>query len=394
MAAYVPHDNTQRSSTTSMQIDMTLATSYKPVLVCIAKVCALMVFHYSSASVLFVTERYAVIVAVLYIDHWLSYEYIVNTNSFASVLAISLLVHELRDAGIQERLHGELSHTILLSVLLASNVVVLVLGENQSILHLLSSSPVVTLQPASVANITKKVERSRLNQHNPVPGCSGFGPLMHILFTCTLLVMLSTCAMPVSIHDPVLTNLRVWSFTALSMIWFYTIYYKQLRYSGIAPFTPCVLRFSGILFLTPTPFAIGGVLLMGVCLVATHSWQHRPLHEMQSIVQPSTEHPNEPDKNTNRVTSVVREPSPGCVITYRAPLVLSEKSDSVLNIGSIISGSNYPGGNGGNGIAEGIADTRAADDTNLETGGVEDGVPSSGMDYNSLFQQALDQQAS
>ena len=32
----------------SMNIDMTLATSYKPILVCIAKVSILMIFHYTS----------------------------------------------------------------------------------------------------------------------------------------------------------------------------------------------------------------------------------------------------------------------------------------------------------------------------------------------------------
>jgi len=98
-----------------MNIDMTLATSYKPVLVCIVKVCILMVFHYASVPILFATERYALIVAMLYIDKWLAHEYIVNTNSCTAVLAGSLLVHELRDAGVQERLHGEFAHNVVLS---------------------------------------------------------------------------------------------------------------------------------------------------------------------------------------------------------------------------------------------------------------------------------------
>ena len=93
---------------TQMKIDMTLATSYTPIRICIAKGCALMVVHYASVPIIFITERYALIVAVLYIDKWLAHEYIVNTNSCNVVLTGSLLVHE------QERLHGETVHNVIL----------------------------------------------------------------------------------------------------------------------------------------------------------------------------------------------------------------------------------------------------------------------------------------
>jgi hypothetical protein len=350
-------------------------------------------------SVLFATERYAVMLAVLYIDQWLACEYIVNTNSLTSTLAISLFVHELRDAGVQERLHGELSHTIVLSMLVASNIMVLVFGENQSVVHLLAALfPASTTQPASVSAInSKKTERSRPTHcPNPSPfysgGGGGGGALVYMLVTCVLLGMLSTCAMPVSTHDPVLNNLRIWSFTTLSLIWFYTIDYKQLRYSSVTPFTPCVLRFSCILFLTPTPFAIGGVLLMATCLAATYSWNQRHLHEPHISTQYAAETPPLQPGPHNRLTGVVREPSPGCVISYRSPTVLSEKTDSLKNVASVkaVASSGNVGGAG----MESVIDMRdGGDSDDSDTKGVEGMTPGSDIDYNSLFEQVLSQHA-
>ena len=379
-----------------MQIDMTLATSYKPVLVCIAKVCVLMMFHYGSASILFVTERYAIMLAVLYIDHWLSYEYIVNTNSFIAVLAISLLVHELRDSGVQERIHGELSHTIVLSLLMICNIFVLMVGENSSILHgkqsvlhlLTGSSSTPTVQPATGAS-AKRNDRSRLDQATAVPCCPGGDSLVYILLTCSLLVVLSTCAMPVSTHDPVLNNLRVWSFTILCMIWLYTVHYNQLRYSSVAPFTSCVLRFSSILFLTPTLYAIMGVFVMGFCLAATYSLKHASLYEIQSAFQPTPDYVHQLGSSTNCATGVVREASPGCVITNRVPTVLSDKPESRLSASnSGISSS----ANTSDTATSGVVAIGDYGDTNVDIDGVESGDPNAVLDYNSLFEQVLSQQ--
>ena len=411
-----PSDNPSNpeSYLVDMHIDMALAASYKPVLVCIGKICLLMIFHYGSVSILFVTERYAVIIAALYIDHWLAYEYIINTNSFAAVLALSLLVHELRDAGVQERLHGEISHTVLLSILMACNILVLVLGENQSFMHLmLSASSNSTLELVSNGNSTKKTERVRTHQSNSVPtflqgvggggddvGSGGFsGTLMYVLLTCTLLVLLSTCAMPVSIHDPVLNNIRVWSFAALSMIWLYTVNYKHLRYSVVASFTPCILRFSAILFLTPTPFAIGGVFILGVCVVVTHSWQYRPQNEMQP-----SEQPYQSVATNNHLTSVVRDASPGCVISYRPPSAPLDKTESHLNNVSSRNGnhnhstntSNNTSGSGGGSIIASVPNTvtdiAQHDNVSIDIGSTEIGSQNPAVDYNSLFEQVLSEQ--
>ena len=371
----------------AMNIDMTLATSYKPVLVCISKVCALMVFHYASVPVLFVTERYALIVAMLYVDNWLSYEYIVNTNSCVVVLAGSLLVHELRDAGVQERLHGELAHTVVLSILVASNAMVLALGEYPSVFHtLLSSSrtqgssvpnptptPNMSMSTTNTMDANNKLPRHHPHLHHPHTTCSigssnSTCSLVCVLSTCALLVVLSTCAMPVGAHDSLVNNIRVWSFTVLSLTWMYTVNYKELRYSIVAPFTPCLLRFSGILFLTPTPLAVGGIAFMGCCLAATHTLLCKQQNEMlcvPSAVMVEEPHNHQQPPQAHRsisnsgsthhsghhsghhggghhggggggtisngvVTGVVRrDNAQGSVISYRAPVVLPGKAGTL-----------------------------------------------------------------
>lgn len=364
-------------------------------------------------SILFATERYAIILAVLYIDQWLAWEYIINTNSFILVLALSLLVHELRDSGVQERLHGELSHTIVLAMLVGSNTLVLIFGEPLLVLRKMchvSSGTITSSTAATVAANMKKIERSRLTQSNPSSfHCDGgYGALVFMLLTCFLLIILSTCAMPVSTHDPVLNNLRVWSFTALSMIWFYTIEYKQLRYSNVASLTPCVLRFSCILFLTPTPVAIGGVLLMSIFLAATYTWQHICMQEISStLIQNNTSQPTENNHHTlskvgRTTTGAVREQSPGCVISHRAPSILSDKIDSMANAAGITSALSTMVGGGGAGsgmivnmnsyLKESVIDVRDSTDANDETATHEAMTNDTFVDYNTLFEQVLSQQ--
>jgi hypothetical protein len=389
----------------TMQVDMTLASSYKPVLVCIAKVCTLMVFHYSSMALLFVTERYAIMLAVLYIDQWIACEYLVNTNSVTVVLAISLLVHELRDAGVQERLHGELSHTVVLAMLVVSNIVVLTCGETLSFLPQMSSlSPTISsVSAATTATNIKENERFRVNHFNPgsVQSNVRCGAFTYMLLTCVLLIVLSTCAMPVSTHDPVLINLRVWSFTALSMMWFYTVDYKQLRYSSVASFTPCVLRFSCVLFLTPTPMAIVGIVLMGVCLAVTHSWPGIGSSEITSHHQQNTIHTLESVHHSvskvGRMSGVVRKESPGSMISYRAPSLLCDEAESLSNVSASVSGSGAHVGTGASGNThlsanESVIDVKNGDIINDEEEVDGEVTNKTFVDYNSLFQQVLSQQ--
>jgi len=250
-----------------MALDMALATSYKPVLVCIAKVCVLMAFHYASVMLLFVTERYAAIVALLYLDQWLAHEYILNTNSCVAVLAGSLLVHELRDAGVQERLHGVAVHNVVLALLVMSNLLVLVLGDSPpgSWASVVAPSGGGGGEEGEDTGVLKKLKLANAN-HPRSSVCWRSGPLLAVLCTSCLLVLLSTCSLPVSPHDPLLNNGRVWAFVALSLTWMYTVNCRELRYCSVAAFTPCVLRFSSVLFLTPAPVAFAGVALMAAGL--------------------------------------------------------------------------------------------------------------------------------
>jgi len=386
------------STPIQMNIDMTLATSYKPILVCIAKVCALMIFHYASVPVLFVTERYAIILAVLYNDNWLAQEYIINTNSCTAVLAGSLLVHELRDAGIQERLHGDAAHTVILIILTVGNIFVLVFGEQQGIFHLLfpptqsMSAMVPDSIPDTSIDTNNKRPRQQLHMNN-IYGSQfssnthvSIGPFLCVLSTSLLLVVLSTCAMPASTHDPFLNNLRIWSFTVLSLTWMYTVNYKDLRYSTVAPFTPCIIRFSCVLFLTPPSLAIAGVLLISACLAGTHVWTTKHQASQCDLFSPDHVHQGVHQASSNdSVAVVVRDtktnPSTGSVISYRAPSVITEKSE-VTGVG--VTAIPAPG------LTRGIVENLNSysdlpDDRDKE----HTAIPDNSIDYDSMFLQAL-----
>ena len=357
-----------------------------------------MVFHYSSIPILFVTERYALILAVLFVDKWLAHEYIVNTNSCVAVLALSLLVHELRDAGVQERLHGDVAHNVILSLLVISNILVLTLGEHQTIFHAFSlSNQAVGLnsEPSSVSDANNKRPRQPFHPHD-TQGVYGvlfnsktppaIGALTCVVGVSILLVLLSTCAMPVSTHDPFLNNLRVWSFTVLSLTWLYTVNYRDLRYSIVAPFTPCLLRFSCVLFFTPTPLAIVGVLLMATFLTATYMWLNKTQQAQCDTISQDTLHYG---CGGDSVAVVVRDTkshaSTGSIISYRTPCAVQEKRELLVVGAKPTTAGPMPS----------LVRSQTAETLNCYSDKGDDllGLPiaDTSLDYGSMFLQALNE---
>jgi hypothetical protein len=347
-----------------------------------------MVFHYSSSPLLFATERYALVTAVLYVDNWMAYEYIVNTNSCTAMISASLLVHELRDAGVQERIHGDLAHTVTLSMLVAINLLVLVCGENhpfKNIVSVMGSSSVPTLPSSNLdMHPGKKSRHQQSNLHTAHYSSSTYSAsaLVCVLCNCILLVVLSTCAMPASTHDPSITNLRVWSFMMLSLTWLYTIYYRELRYSIVAPFTPCVLRFSSILFLTPTPFAVGGITLMAGVLAVVHIRLEIQQHDVQSLNGCTTDHVYQQTNTTDKAVVVSRDPQAGSV-SYRVPIALVDDNSDCVALSISNSGGSVGTSTGVGGLVGG---TLLDADPALTTQ-----QPS--VDYNTLFQQVMDERS-
>ena len=148
-----------------MQLDMALAKTYKPVLVCIGKVSILTIFTYASGSLIFPTERYGLLGASVYLDRWCDSEYVIDTNGCAVMVLISLLVHEMRDAGVQERVHFLFAHNLVLTALIASNIIIITFGENWC-----TPPPALGLDSGS--------KRSRLSyQGHPPPSLAPNEPL-------------------------------------------------------------------------------------------------------------------------------------------------------------------------------------------------------------------------
>ena len=379
-----------------MHIDMALATSYKPVLVCIVKVCVLMVFHYASTPFLFIEERYALILATLYVDKWLSYEYILNTNSCVAMIAASLLVHELRGIGLQSRIHAGFVHTVALSMLVASNTIVLLVGENHSLVAWSSSNKPVSSNSTDDVDKKHRQQPSKYSAHHN-SSIFTIGALLCVVFNSVILVVLATCAMPVNTHDPLLNNIRVWSFMVLSLVWLYTVNYRELRYSIIAPFTPCVLRFSSVLFLTPTPVAIGGVALLGSCLAVTHILIQKQYRELILPCIFTQDHIHHATNPTDRAIVVGREPQPKSVVSYRTPVILPEKAESisVTTAGTATAFGSTAFGLG-NSSAFGVSvsgdvDDRSRNDTSTKAITDTEEEPTV-VDYNTLFEQVMSEQ--
>jgi hypothetical protein len=239
-------------------LDMALAKTYQPILVCFGKVSTLMVFQYAATFILFPTERYAIVGTFLYLDRLFHTEYIIDTNAVIGTVVLSLLVHELRDAGMQERSHDAYTHDAVLCALVVCNMIVLAFGED---FH----------ENWSTSTLLRwRVEPQKNNRDR-----HGFrtGSLFWLVVTSAALSMLSTCTVPIShgdIHKVLLSNIRVWAFTLLCLSWFFSINHRELSYNTVAAFTPCVLRFSCVLFFPSILTALVGIMTITACLAVTN----------------------------------------------------------------------------------------------------------------------------
>ena len=392
---------------TEKTLDMALAKTYKPILLCIGKLSILLGFQYAASFVLFPAERYAIIGALLYIDRWLKSEYIIDTNAVVCAVVVSLLVHELRGMDVQARIHHPRVHDTVLFVFVACNIAVLSFGEN---FHENWSVPAL------------KIYRSSSNSATG----ARIGSLLWLLCTCLALVILSTCAMPASSQDVLLKNIRVWVFTILCLAWFFSINHANLSYSTVAPFTPCLLRFSSILFFPSLVWTLVGATVLTACLVVTnlrlvHERGYFPddcfnRHETPGLIQGKTNcyrprSPNSPTENRQppfhtgfRTTPSLR---PGI---YRDPLagttgqsvghVARKFEPKTVPVGDVLSishgpeeiGGQFPRAPTGNeqDPQTSGSQTRFEYTTVLTLSPTDTGfnVPSTGVDYNSLFEQA------
>ena len=321
---------------------------------CVAKVSILTGFHAVAGFFLFPIERWGVVAAILVVDKWLGREYVLDSNGCVCVIMGSLLMHELRDAGVPERVYPQLTSSLVILLLLASNLIITAFGENWCI-------------PTPEGNLKRFRGQGHILSHGTI------GPLICLVNTCGLLVLLGTCAATGSSQDRFLTNLRVWCFTVISLAWFYTVNYRELLYGSVAPFTPCLVRFSCLLYLPSPLISMVGVCIVTGCVTVTYMRSLKgPV--LPLIVPASTaSHAPLPPKTP---TTVVREACASSAVSYRIPGTLKQSSlpknpslpkqptDFTEPAGVAVMSSQPEGG-----------DTLAVGEA-------------SGIDYNYLFQQA------
>lgn len=294
---------------------MALAKSYKPVLTCIAKVSILTGFHVVFGFILLPVERWGVVCAILVVDRWVAREFILDSNACVSIIMVSLLAHELRDAGVQTRAHDSHVSSLFLSALVLSNLLITAFGENWCI----NTSPSLLLGPDNNSKrfrIPYQSHTSRKEEHSCgyIHTQGILGSLICLVTTCGLLVLISTCTEEGGPQDLYLTNLRVFFFTGLSLTWFYTVEYRSLGYNSVSQFTPCLLRFSSVLYLPSHLLTIGVVSLLAACITTTYFRSMKgPIPSV--IIPPPIDTP--PVLQSNKPNTVVRASSN--VVSYRVP---------------------------------------------------------------------------
>ena len=296
------------------QLDMSLAKSYQPGLICVVKVLILTGFHTVSGVFLFPLEIWGLVAASLLVDKWVSREFVLDSNGCVLTVMSSLLVHELRDAGVSVRGYHPLGSSLVLAALLVSNILVTSFGESWCM-----------PTPLGLDGNPKRFRVSRKEEsgqgHILTHGM--LGPLICLLNTCGLLLVLGTCTEIGSSHDLLLTNLRVWSFTVISLVWFYTVNYRELGYGSVASFTPCLVRFSSVLYMPSPLLTLAGVGILTTCIAATY------LKSLKGQASPCTIPPaigNYAPLPPNKPATVVREASSSSAVSYRIPVAQKQST--------------------------------------------------------------------
>ena len=293
---------------TDKHLDMSLAKSYQPVLLCVVKVSILTGFHVVSGVILFPVEKWGVVAAGLLVDKWIGSEFVIDSNGCVATTMASLLVQELRYVGIQSRVYHPLVSDLVLAALFVSNLLATAFGETWCV-----------LTPPGAEGSSKRFRLARKGES----GCGHLlthglvGQLICLVNTCALLVVLTSCTMTGGSQDVLLLVVRVCLFTTLSLVWFYTVHYGELTYNSVSHFTPCLVRFNSVLHLPSLVLTLGGVTILTACLSATY------LRSLNCQALPHTILPSHSTPSlslSNTPTTVVRETSSNSVVSYRVPV--------------------------------------------------------------------------
>lgn len=276
-------------------IDLSLASSYAPGIICVGKATALITFNYILGNLLWMglMDRCVVMSIVLYLDRAHHREYIIDTNACIGFAFFGVAVNELRASSSMLMPQSETWPYAYGSALAWGLYSLLVLTRGESaiegcvhsmqrhmgsyahsqllVVHqwfkravLKSSELPLTASESHAASGTSVYHAS------PRPATdTRFIPL---LGTACCLYMNCNVSLTYDVDYNLDASVRVFCFVSVSLLWLYTANVKQMQGKRIASFAPCVNRFMVLLLSTPLFLAIATYLLM-VSIVLYRGWE-------------------------------------------------------------------------------------------------------------------------
>jgi hypothetical protein len=267
-------------------IDLRLAASYAPGIICVAKSVALLVVCHILAVVFLMTltERCVVLCIVLYLDRAHHREYIIDTNACVCVSFFGLVVNELRVMNTFSlamwpwtwvcSLVWCVYSCFLLNVgeayisAVACRGVDLFYGKvvacgNTVLNAILSERRSGTTPPGH-----NESECYDKNSNGKNKRSSHFTPL---LLTAVLLFLSCNVPIVVEFDNNLEMIIRMFCFVSTSLLWLYTLNVEQMQSNTITSFTPCINRFM-VLLLTGPVFLMVIVYIVMISMIIYRGW--------------------------------------------------------------------------------------------------------------------------
>lgn len=261
--------NVLKNTTSVGMIDLSLASSYAPAIICVCKLALMLAVSYVLGSVVLVSvvDRCLIFAICLYLDRSYHHEYIIDTNACVGIAFFSITVNELRVIG-----HYSLTfwpYTYVFSVLWQMySVMVLCVGELAierfvwgSISYCLRNVYLVFRMVGetgfwSTAAINDKLQDKsydKLSHGNSKSRTGSFAPLL-----ITGVLLYCQCSVPIAMdtnyHVEVLV--RVFCFASASLLWLYTVNIDEMHSHNPISFIPCINRFCVLLLSAPLVLCI------------------------------------------------------------------------------------------------------------------------------------------
>lgn len=305
-------------------IDLKLAASYAPGIICVGKSVMLFTLYYILKHVFWMglTDRCVAICIILYLDRAHHKEYIIDTNACVSIAFFGTSVNELRNTNTftREGIHLWPWTYICSMVWCIYSCFLLHVGEvyistvGYAVIRWICQylffccntiHNMITTKTKNVSSITSNTDFDsdyyEKNSTYRKERKSHFTPL---LVTAVLLYL--TCNVPIlaDLDYDLEIVIRVFCFVSTSLLWLYTLNVEQMESQTIASFTPCVNRFMVLLLAGPLILTVIVYILM-ISMIVYRGWDLLANAVVCSSITNNTCIPESNERITTRVSTPI-----------------------------------------------------------------------------------------